>query len=243
MRSLLSLLIAASTVFIAGVQAGDTPIRVLLITGGHGYETNEFLALFKADSGIEVSHVTHPMAQRWFKPDRAKEYDVLVSYDMWSEITAEAKADLLSLVQGGKGFLAMHHCLASYPEWEDYARLIGGKYHIKPWTRNGQTIPGSTFKHDVLVPVQVVARNHPVTRGIADFTIHDEVYGGFEVMPGVTPLLRTEHPESSPVIGWARQEGNGRVVYLQLGHDHLAYENPAFRKLVAQAIRYVSNRN
>jgi type 1 glutamine amidotransferase len=243
MKPLLFLLIAVATVVAAPTQGADRPIRVLLITGGHGYDTNEFAAMFKADSGIEVNHVIHPKAQRWFKPDRATNYDVLVSYDMWSEINAEAKADLLNLIRGGTGFLALHHCLASYPEWDDYARLIGGKYHLKPWAQNGRARPGSTFKHDVVVPVQVVARNHPVTRGVEDFSIHDEVYGGFEVKPDVTPLLRTEHPESSPVICWARQEGNGRVVYLQLGHDRLAYENPAFRRLVAQGIRYVAKRH
>jgi type 1 glutamine amidotransferase len=243
MRSRLALLIASSTLLAASLQAADPPLRVLLVTGGHDYETNEFLAMFEADSGIEVKHVTHPKAHPWFKPERAKQYDLLVSYDMWPEITAEAKADLLDLIRGGIGFLGMHHCLASYPEWDDYAQLLGGKYHLKPWTQNNQAMPGSTFKHDVLVPVEVVTPDHPVTRGVQDFTIHDEVYGGFEVKPDVTPLLRTEHPESGPVLAWARQEGGGRVVYLQLGHDHFAYENPAFRRLVAQAIRYVAKRH
>lgn len=235
------IVLLASAVFLATLsQTVAAPIRVLLVTGGHDYDTNEFHALFKADPGIRVNAVTHPNAQRWFKPDRAKDYDVLVSYDMWSAITEEAKADLLRLVRDGKGFLALHHCLASYPDWEDYARLIGGKYHLKPWTQDGQAKPGSTYKHDVLMPVQVVASDHPVTRGVKDFTIHDEVYGGFEVKPDVTPLLRTTHPESGPVIAWARQEAQGRVVYLQLGHDRLAYQNPAYRKLIGQAIRYVA---
>lgn len=241
MKSAFIVLIAGAALLATHTRTtAASPIRVLLVTGGHDYDTNEFRALFKADPGIQVNAVTHPNAQQWFKPDRARDYDVLVSYDMWSEISDEAKTDLLQLVRGGKGFLALHHCLASYPEWEDYARLIGGQYHLKPWTQNGQAKPGSTYKHDVLVPVQVVAPNHPVTRGVGDFTIHDEVYGGFEVKPDVTPLLRTDHAESGPIIAWARQEGRGRVVYLQLGHDRLAYENPAYRQLVGQAIRYVA---
>jgi type 1 glutamine amidotransferase len=31
-------------------------------------------------------------------------------------------------------------------------------------------------------------------------------------------------------------------VYLQLGHDHWAYENPNYRELVARAIRWVARR-
>ena len=33
-----------------------------------------------------------------------------------------------------------------------------------------------------------------------------------------------------------------RVVYLQLSHDHKAYENPNYQKLVAQAIRWTAKR-
>jgi uncharacterized protein len=230
--------LAASTALTAA-----EPLRVLLVTGGHDFQTNQFLELFRSEPGIRLTHVSHPEAQDWFRRDRARDFDVLVSYDMWQEISDEAKADLLALVRAGKGFLAMHHCLASYQAWDDYARLIGGKYHLREWTRDGQIQRGSTYRHDVQFQVRVVAPDHPVTRGVVDFAIHDETYGGFEVKRDVTPLLRTDEASSGPVIGWARKEEAGRVVYLQLGHDRLAYENPAFRQIVHQAIRWVAQQD
>jgi hypothetical protein len=84
--------------------------------------------------------------------------------------------------------------------------------------------------------------NHPVTRGLSDFTILDETYGGFEVKPGSHILLTTEEPTSTRNIAWVKEYGRSRVVYIQLGHDHHAYENPNFRKLLAQAIRWVGKR-
>lgn len=33
---------------------------------------------------------------------------------------------------------------------------------------------------------------------------------------------------------------NSRIVYLMLGHDHQAYENPVFRKLINNSINWVS---
>lgn len=241
MRILLAMLSLVGALTATAAPAASSPLRVLLVTGGHDFQTNQFLELFRADPGVRLTHVAHPEAQDWFKPERAREYDVLVSYDMWQDITEEAKANLLTLVRSGKGFLAMHHCLASYQAWDDYARLIGGKYHLREWTQGGQPQPGSTYRHDVEFKVRVAAADHPVTRGVRDFNIHDETYGGFEVKPDVTPLLQTDEPSSGPVIAWARTEGRGRVVYLQLGHDRLAYENPAFRQIVHQAIRWVAH--
>jgi uncharacterized protein len=241
MRELSGLLLLLVTGLAASAAPAATdPLRVLLVTGGHDFQTNQFLDLFRSEPGVRLVHVVHPEAQAWFKPERAGDYDVLVSYDMWQDISEEAKADLLALVRSGKGLLAMHHCLASYQAWGDYARLIGGKYHLREWTRDGQLQPGSTYRHDVQFQVRVVVPDHPVTRGVSDFTIHDETYGGFEVKPDVTPLLKTDESSSGPVIAWARKEEAGRVVYLQLGHDRLAYENPAFRQIVHQAIRWVA---
>ncbi|HNU99585.1 MAG TPA: ThuA domain-containing protein [Verrucomicrobiota bacterium] len=44
-------------------------------------------------------------------------------------------------------------------------------------------------------------------------------------------------------MAWAKTYEAARVVYIQLGHDHLAYENPSFRRLVANAIRWVAKRD
>ncbi len=39
--------------------------------------------------------------------------------------------------------------------------------------------------------INVKDKTNPVTRGITDFELFDEVYGGFYVKPGVTSLLTT----------------------------------------------------
>jgi len=239
---LLRLSLAWMLVACGGLTAAE-PVRVLLVTGGHDYDTNQFLGLFRSDSGIRLTHVVQPQAQAWFRADQADQYDVLVTYDMWPDISEEAKADLLELVGKGKGLLALHHSLASYPSWPEYAHLIGGRYHPEKWFRDGLEQPASTYLHDVDFRVRVLDRDHPVTRGVEDFTIHDETYGGFEVKADVTPLLGTDEPTSGPVVAWARQQAGGRVVYLQLGHDRQAYANPAFQQIVFQAIRWVAKRD
>ena len=59
----------------------------------------------------------------------------------------------------------------------------------------------------------------------------------------IVPLITTAHPKSGKPLGWTRQEGKSRIVYLQLGHGPAAYGNSNYRKLVGQAIDYVAPRN
>lgn len=224
----------------AAAALGGEPVRVLLITGGHDYETNQFLQMFRDNPGITLQTAEHPQAHNWFRGDSAGRYDVIVLYDLWQEITEAAKEDFLARLQEGKGLVALHHSLANYQKWPAYADIIGGRYYLDKRVEGGAEKPASTYLHDVQFRVRVEPTPHPITAGLRDFEIHDETYGGFEVQPGVTRLLTTTERTSSPVIGWAKEYGRARVATIQLGHDHLAYENPSYRRLVAQAIAWVA---
>jgi uncharacterized protein len=223
--------------------ANSGKIRVLLVHGGHDFETNQFLQVFRENPQLSLTVVQHPAAQAWFRPERARDYDVLVFYDMWQTISEEAKSDLVSLVKGGKPLVALHHCLGSFQQWDEYANLIGGRYHLEKWSDHGVEKPGSTYRHDVDFKVHVADSSHPITRGVTDFAIHDETYGGFEVKPDSHVLLTTDEPSNGHDLAWCKSYGAARVVYLQLGHDHQAYDNPSYRRLLAQAIRWAVKRD
>ncbi|GIV20311.1 MAG: hypothetical protein KatS3mg023_2062 [Armatimonadota bacterium] len=222
---------------------GSKPIRVLIVTGGHDFEREPFFEMFRSFEGITFEEVQHPNAHARLTPEAGKGYDVVVLYDMWQPISEESQAAFVKLLRNGKGLVALHHSLASYQLWDEYRLIIGGKWYTEKWKQNGAERPPSTFQHDVQLKVHIVDRNHPVTRGIQDFHIRDETYGNFEVLPKVKPLLTTDEPTSNRVIGWAHTYGKSRVVYIQLGHDHYAYENPSYRRLVWQAIRWVAGRS
>ncbi|MDH7501611.1 MAG: ThuA domain-containing protein [Verrucomicrobiota bacterium] len=226
-------------------QAADkenAPLRVLVITGGHDYETNLFYRMFDGFSGMTYQAAAHPKAHDWLKSDKAAQYDVIVLYDMWQEISDTAKDDFVNRLKQGKGLVVLHHALASYQAWPEYEKIIGGKYYLQKTVVAGIEKPMSTYLHDVTFKVKVLDKTHPVTRGVSDFEIHDETYNLFDVSPNVVRLLGTDAPTSGKVIGWANSYEGAKVVYLQLGHDHLAWENPAFQKLLSQAIRWTAGR-
>lgn len=153
------------------------------------------------------------------------------------------RQDLLQWLQAGKGLVVLHHGIASYQKWAEYSKIIGARYYLEPTIVNGVQKARSAYKHGMQFTVQVVDPKHPVTRGVKDFIIQDETYNLFDVAENVHPLLTTQEPESNKIIGWAKTYGPARVVYLQSGHDHFAYENPNYQLIVKQAIQWASKRD
>jgi type 1 glutamine amidotransferase len=224
-------------------EGRSAAIRVLVVTGGHPYDTNEFRAVFTRLPDIEARFVAHPEAEEWLRPDRADAWDVLLTYDMWQPLTEQTKADFVARLKEGKGLVATHHSLANYQDWPLYAEIVGARYHLTPWKQGRRSYPASTYKHDLDLLIQVLNPWHPVTRGMEDFVIHDEGYGALEYRPSICPLLAARDPESSPVVAWCHRWRGARVVGIQLGHDHQAYENAGYRRLMANAIRWAAGKS
>lgn len=218
-------------------------IRVLIFTGGHDFNTNEFFQVFKDNPEITFVTATHPNAYKLLRPHAPDSFDVLVLYDMWQKIGEADKTNFVNFLKAGKGLVALHHSIANCQAWPEYRAIVGGRYFLEPTKVDGVEKPRSIWKHDVEVPVRVTDPNHPVTRGVKDFVIHDETYGLYDMLPGSHQLLGTDESTSARHIAWAKTYGNARVVYLQLGHDKQAYANPNFRQLVGQAIRWTAKKD
>lgn len=217
-------------------------IKVLLITGGHGFEKEPFFQVFKDNPEITFTHAAHAKTNATvYEREDLVTYDAVVLYDMPKQITEAQKAKFLSLLEKGVGLVVMHHALVSYQHWPDYERIIGGRYPEEDG-KGGVVTEQVGYQHDVDVPVVIVAKDHPITAGMKDFTIHDEIYWGYRVGSDVTPLITTTHPKSGKPLAWTRTEKKSRVVYLQLGHDHSAFENLNYRQLVARSIRWTARR-
>ncbi|HWI58530.1 MAG TPA: ThuA domain-containing protein, partial [Bacillota bacterium] len=184
--------LAALSVFgaVQPQKTGDK-IRVLVVTGGHDFEKDPFFQVFKENPDITFQAVEHPKAHVLLKADAAKQYDVLVLYDMHQEITDEAKADFVARLKEGKGLVVLHHAIASYQQWPEYAKIIGARYYLEPTKIDGVEKARSAYKHDVDFTIQVPGADHPVTRGVKPFKIHDETYRLFDVAKDCQPLLST----------------------------------------------------
>ncbi len=236
--------LALATVLALPVAAAPTggKLKVLVVTGGHAFEKEPFFKVFKDNPNIEFTQATQVKSSEAYDREDLLSYDVVVLYDMVQKITDAQKTRFLSLFDKGIGLVVTHHAMGSYQDWPEYERIMGGKYLMKDEKEGEKTWPKSDYQHDVDLAVAIVAKDHPITAGFQDFTIHDEIYIGFRVRSDVTPLLATTHPRSGKTLAWCRTQGKSRVVYLELGHDHLAYENPNYQKVLANAISWAANK-
>ncbi|WP_346859706.1 ThuA domain-containing protein [uncultured Draconibacterium sp.] len=214
--------------------------KIMLITGGHAFDTLQFFQMFDALPEIEYEHFEQPNANAEIANGKADDFDVLVFYDMWDNISQSEKMAYLRLTKQGKPLLFLHHALVSYQNWPEFEQIIGGKY-----VQEGKRISEdevSTYEHDVWVYC-TIENYTPVTSGFSELRFFDEVYGNFRISEDVKPLLRTRHPKSSDFVAWQHVYNQSNVVYIQSGHDRRTYESADYRKLILQAIKFLDNTN
>jgi type 1 glutamine amidotransferase len=225
----------------AAFAAEEGKLKVLIVTGGHGFNREAFFTMFQDNPEIACTKAEQVKASEAYDRHDLLAFDVVLLYDMVQNITEAQKARFLSLFDKGTGLVVLHHALVSYQKWAEFERIIGGRYP-EPEDRKGVVTPEVGYEHDLDIPVKIVARDHPVTAGLNDFVLHDEIYWGFRVGSDVTPLLATTNPKSGNPLAWARTEKNSRVVFVQPGHGPEAFEDSNYRRLLAQGIRWAANK-
>lgn len=200
------------------VASADDRIGVLLVTGGHPFEREPFLQMFRDDAGLHVEHVEQPDAQHRLHPDRLQPdrvvatghapVDVIVFYDMPGlhftrsepplellEPSAQLQAGVEALLAAGVGMVFLHHAIASWPTWGRYGEIVGGRFHYAPGRLWGREWPDSGYLLDVTHTIEVIAPTHPVCTGLPpSFELRDELYLIPPIAAGVVPLLRSTHP-------------------------------------------------
>lgn len=251
-------------------------LRVLVITGGHPFQAEPFFEAFTADTGLAWAHCPQPAARRWLSDLQPGEWDAVVFYDMPGvglrapapeTPPAEVVSGMGRLLDGGQGMVFLHHAIASWPAWEEYAHWVGGRFHYRPGGLAGVDWPDSGYAFDVthrLTP----ASGHPVLSGLeGGFTLTDELYLAPVLENEVVPLLRSDaaftydrffssalavagrrdsrdgwhHPPGSDLVAWAKVSRRSPVVYIQPGDGPSAYAHPAWRRLLGNAIRWVAS--
>ena len=215
-------------------------INVVVVTGGHGFEHDPFFALFQGYDDIEYVEAEQKNHSELFEDISGWNYDVIVLYNMTQEISPQRQENFKALLNQGVGLVALHHAEGAFNTWDGYRQIIGARYPLKDQEIDGVTYPTGTYEHDLDMNVFIRDRNHPITRGMENFQIHDETYHGVWFAKDNHVLLTTDHPTSDATIGWTRQYGPARVVFLQGGHDSKAYANPNYRELIVRSIRWTA---
>ena len=251
--------------------------NLLVVTRGHPFERDDFFNMIDS-LGFDWSHIEHPAAQIFFKKENIKKFDAILFYDMpginFEEISDESKFfikppqeykdDFLERLNEGKGCVFLHHSIAGWPMWDEYSNIIGGRFLYKPGNIKGKKSPDSGYRHFVNYEVSSVSE-HPITEGINDFEIEDELYLSHVFEEDINPLLKSnyrfvrdnfysatnalngkmnsnegwEHPDGSNLVGWTKSYKKSAITYLQFGDSVKSYENKNVRMLLRRSINWV----
>ncbi|MBS1829443.1 MAG: ThuA domain-containing protein [Acidobacteria bacterium] len=228
--------------FLASMAAATDPpkpVRLLVVTGGHGFD-KRFFDLFASHPEWKWEHREHAprSTSTVYSKPIARDFDVVVLYDMPKRITENEERNFLDLFRQGKGVVVLHHALCSYQTWDTFNEITG--YRMRE--SNAGALPTFTFLHDVHFPLQKVAVDHPVLEGVPNFDVFDETYGRVYLDGGSQPLLVTNNATSMPIVAWTRTYMLSRLVMIQPGHGPQIFANEHYRRLVANAVRWVAPR-
>jgi len=231
---LAGLLLAAS--------AHAQPLRVLILSGSNNHDwkqTTPALQRMLAESGRFSADVAEDPAS--LDAATLAKYDLILSN--WTNWPSEdrvwdekAEQAVLDLVRGGKGFALVHAASACFGGWPEYQQLVGAT-----WDK-GATAHSAIHEF----PVKIVDRGHPVTRGLSDFTIRDELWHKMAVQPSAHVLCTAfSAPETGgtgndePVV-LTTSLGKGRGFYSILGHDATSMEDMEWRLVMLRGCEWAA---
>jgi len=232
--------------------------RVLILSGGgdhadpwHSFlETSEAIGVLLEADGFEVQLAVQVDRELARLAPRAPEQPALFDEpeprtpDLVVVNAARAEGDeaipspaaregLRSHLARGGGLLAVHAATVLWPGWEDWERILGGRW-----------VAGRSW-HPDLGPARVLLgpTAHPITadlEGRDHFDLVDERYSDLRVSPEAQQLAWHEYGGVHHPLLWAREVGPARVAVDLLGHDLRSYASAERRALLLGAARWAA---
>jgi putative membrane-bound dehydrogenase-like protein len=218
--------------------AGRT--KVLVIGGGSSHSFGQFFGgtdvatLEAAGFSVNYTEDRDQAASELGKADVA-----VISVNRQFFDTPEYRKAVFDFAAAGKGLVMLHPgTWYAYPEWPELNALIVG---------------GGARGHDRIArfSVNTVKPDHPIMKGVpASFEVEDELYymnaeaekipagtSAIEVLAETSPSVRFKQPH--PAV-WVTRHPTARVVGTTLGHDQRVHDHPAFKTLLANAVRWAA---
>lgn len=211
-------------------------LRTLLVGGGGSHDFEKFFhladkELLKGSGGADAVYTANAEEAAGLLP----EADVLVlSANHPSFGLSVFQNALKAFADAGKGIVVVHAgTWYNWPPATGYnTRIVGG---------------GSRGHGRGLFSVSQLGKAHPVLEGVdAKFEITDELYyAKFEPDAKVMVLAETSEDEKTrqkwPSV-WVVEDGKARIACIALGHGVEAHSNPAYQRLLTNAVNWAGGK-
>lgn len=143
----------------------------------------------------------------------------------------EDPAAVREWVRAGGALVGIHCAADSFTQDAEWVAFLGGRFRTHPAPLD--------------VALEFTDPSHPITAGVEPFTVRDELYLFADHDPSRVHLLaqtRSYDGEGTdPIpVAWTREEGQGRIFYLSLGHFPEAMAHPGWQALFANGVRWAT---
>ena len=228
-------------------------IKTLLLSGENNHDwrrSTPFCKDLLVRSGRFEVTVTEDPSAALADAEKLKGYELIFSDYNGPDWTDAAKANFEVAVAGGTGLVILHAADNAFAGWVEFEKMVGLLW------REGS---GHGEFHEF--EVKITDGGHPITRGLSDFRIWDELYHKLAPMHGVAcHVLATAY--SSPDKGGSgadepmmvvSQYGSGRVYHHVLGHvwpgdpdgdykgaSMIALENESFQRSLLRGCEWAA---
>ncbi|MBN1806881.1 MAG: ThuA domain-containing protein [Sedimentisphaerales bacterium] len=231
--------VGVMVIFIAGCGLGPAASlqeneqqtgKVLIVTGidhpAHNWQqTAPALAdVLRENKRLRVDVVEQP---HFLGSEKIFDYDIIVIHFMnWEKPDPGpiARANLQNFVNNGKGLFVLHFGCGAFQGWDEFKNLAGRIWDPEMRAHD----PHGPFK------VDIINKNHPITRGIDSFQTDDELYTCLAGNKKVNMLAtaRSKVDDKDYPMAFIFNYGKGRVFHCALGHDVKAIKNPPAAELL-----------
>jgi len=222
-------------------EKSDQKITILILSGNNNHDwektTPQLVAIYEESQKFHVQVTESPDT---LTLEDYNLFDAVVSnWTAWPEHSyrwpKEAEEGLLKFIEQGGGFVLFHAASATLYDWPEYQKIIG-------------TTWGDSTKHGKITPHKIVIKDpgHPITAGISDFWITDELW----VNAGINAELKVLAESFSDPVNQGRgvmepvvhiqEYGEGRIFHNILGHNVRTMKNTGWKTLMLRGTEWAA---
>ncbi|MDZ7607496.1 MAG: DUF6807 family protein [Cyclobacteriaceae bacterium] len=216
-------------------------LKLLILSGRNNHEwqqTTPYLEKMYKSSGrfdVAITEMPDTLSYEALKPFHA----VVSNYSLWPDkefrLPEKAENGLIHFINEGGGLVIVHAASATFYTWPEFQQLAGSNW-------------GDSTHHGKICPHKIVIKEkeHPITKGMADFWITDELWENAGTTRPLNVLAEAlvdstgrDAENKEPALHWYRH-GKGRVFHSILGHNVRAMKNSGWTILALRGTEWVA---
>jgi type 1 glutamine amidotransferase len=213
---------------------------ILLLTGSgksdttHPYHNKLIRNILSDIADVDITEDLSILHPRYLD-----KYDVILNNSYYKEPTDKQFAAFFDFIENGKAYYGLHTASVSFLNSAKYRDMMGCMFArhdpVKTFAVRLHQPGCSSAAGKSRAPVP---EPHPITKGMDDFQILDELY----IVEGDSSKLEIVAVAENHPLMWCRNWGRGKMIYLALGHDDYSMNNSGYVKLLRNGVLWLTGR-